>query len=58
MAALDDGERAAIALATTLRADLLLMDDRVGVAMGLVGNLAQREEGPVTHLRGSLGISG
>jgi predicted nucleic acid-binding protein len=30
--ALDDGERAAIARATTLRADLLLMDDRAGVA--------------------------
>ena len=28
---LDEGERAAIALATSLRADLLLMDDRKGV---------------------------
>lgn len=31
-AGLDDGERAAIALATALHADLLLMDDRTGVA--------------------------
>jgi predicted nucleic acid-binding protein len=30
--ALDDGERAAIALATALHADLLLMDDRAGAA--------------------------
>ncbi len=29
---LDDGERAAIALAVALKADLLLMDDRAGVA--------------------------
>lgn len=29
---LDDGERAAIALSRTLRADLILMDDRAGVA--------------------------
>ena len=29
---LDDGERAAIALSGTLRADLILMDDRAGVA--------------------------
>ena len=32
LAALDDGERAAIALAVRLRADLVLMDDRAGVA--------------------------
>jgi predicted nucleic acid-binding protein len=32
LAALDDGERAAIVLATALRADLILMDDRLGVA--------------------------
>jgi predicted nucleic acid-binding protein len=31
-AALDDGERATIALATAIQADLLLMDDRAGVA--------------------------
>jgi predicted nucleic acid-binding protein len=30
---LDDGERAAIALALTLKADLVLMDDRAGVAV-------------------------
>jgi predicted nucleic acid-binding protein len=30
--ALDEGERAALALAMALRADLLLMDDRTGVA--------------------------
>jgi predicted nucleic acid-binding protein len=33
--ALDDGERAAIALALSLRADLILMDDRAGVAAAL-----------------------
>ena len=33
MAPLDDGERAVIALAATLSADLLLMDDRAGVAL-------------------------
>lgn len=32
VAALDDGERAVIALAGALRADLLLIDDRAGVA--------------------------
>jgi predicted nucleic acid-binding protein len=32
---LDDGERAAIALALSLRVDLLLMDDRGGVAAAL-----------------------
>jgi predicted nucleic acid-binding protein len=31
--ALDDGERAALALALALKADLLLMDDRAGVAV-------------------------
>ncbi len=31
--ALDDGERAAIALALALKADLILMDDRAGVAV-------------------------
>ncbi|MGA3309147.1 MAG: DUF3368 domain-containing protein [Xanthobacteraceae bacterium] len=30
---LDEGERAAIALATTIGADLILMDDRAGVAV-------------------------
>jgi len=30
---LDDGERAAIALALSLKADLVLMDDRAGVAV-------------------------
>ena len=30
---LDDGERAAIALAVALKADLVLMDDRAGVAL-------------------------
>jgi predicted nucleic acid-binding protein len=30
---LDDGERAALALAAELRADLILMDDRAGVAV-------------------------
>ena len=33
MAALDDGEQAAIALATAVGADLVLMDDREGVAV-------------------------
>ncbi|MGH7040085.1 MAG: DUF3368 domain-containing protein [Stellaceae bacterium] len=33
LASLDDGERAAIALATAIKADLLLMDDRAGVAV-------------------------
>ncbi len=32
LADLDDGEQAAIALAATLKADLILMDDRAGVA--------------------------
>src|SRR6266545_3833097 len=32
-AALDEGERAAIALATSIGADLILMDDRAGVAL-------------------------
>jgi predicted nucleic acid-binding protein len=32
LAALDDGERAAIALAVSEQADLILMDDRAGVA--------------------------
>jgi predicted nucleic acid-binding protein len=32
LAALDDGERAAIVLAARLRAELILMDDRAGVA--------------------------
>jgi predicted nucleic acid-binding protein len=31
--ALDDGERAALTLALTLKADLILMDDRAGVAV-------------------------
>jgi hypothetical protein len=31
--ALDEGERAAIALATSIGADLILMDDRAGVAL-------------------------
>jgi predicted nucleic acid-binding protein len=33
LASLDEGERAAIALAATIKADLLLMDDRAGVAV-------------------------
>lgn len=33
---LDDGERAAIALALSLKADLILMDDRAGVAAASV----------------------
>jgi predicted nucleic acid-binding protein len=44
---LDEGERAAIALATSLRADLLLMDDRDGVA-------AARSKG--LRVTGTLGI--
>ena len=32
LVALDDGERAAIALASAMHANLLLMDDRLGVA--------------------------
>jgi predicted nucleic acid-binding protein len=37
---LDDGERAAIALALSQRVDLLLMDDRGGVAAALAQGLA------------------
>jgi predicted nucleic acid-binding protein len=37
---LDDGERAAIALAMELQADLILMDDRVGVAAARARGLA------------------
>lgn len=33
LAELDDGEREAIALASAINADLLLMDDRAGVAV-------------------------
>jgi len=33
LASLDDGERAAIALAAAVKADLLLMDDRAGVVV-------------------------
>jgi predicted nucleic acid-binding protein len=39
-AALDDGERAAIALAVSLSAELLLMDDRAGVAVARARGLA------------------
>lgn len=39
-ATLDDGERAAIALAVSLRAELLLMDDRAGVAAARARGLA------------------
>jgi predicted nucleic acid-binding protein len=38
--ALDAGERAAIALAVSLRADLILIDDRSGVAAALAQGLA------------------
>jgi predicted nucleic acid-binding protein len=48
LAALDDGERAAIALAVTVKADLFLIDDRDGAAV------ARREGFPVT---GTLGVS-
>lgn len=37
---LDDGERAAIALAAAMRADLLLMDDRAGVRVSRAKGLA------------------
>ena len=37
--ALDDGERSAIALALSRRADLILMDDRSGVAAALAYGL-------------------
>ncbi len=37
---LDEGERAAIALATSIGADLILMDDRVGVAAAYRHGLA------------------
>jgi predicted nucleic acid-binding protein len=46
-ASLDDGERAAIALATAIKADLLLMDDRAGVA-------AARAQG--IEVTGTLGV--
>ena len=39
-ATLDDGERAAIALATSIGADLILMDDRAGVAVAYRHGLA------------------
>jgi predicted nucleic acid-binding protein len=39
MPPIDDGEKAAIALAVALRADLVLMDDRVGVAVAPKGSL-------------------
>ena len=38
--ALDEGERAAIALATSIGADLILMDDRAGVAVAYRRGLA------------------
>jgi len=38
-AALDEGERAAIALATSIGADLILMDDRAGVAVAYQARL-------------------
>jgi predicted nucleic acid-binding protein len=38
--ALEDGERAAIALGQVLRADLILMDDRRGVAVALAEGFA------------------
>jgi predicted nucleic acid-binding protein len=46
-AALDDGERAAIALGVSLSAELLLMDDRAGVVavtgtLGLLDRAARR----------------
>jgi predicted nucleic acid-binding protein len=47
VADLDEGERAAIALATSIGADLILMDDRAGVAV------AQRHGLAVT---GTLGV--
>jgi predicted nucleic acid-binding protein len=47
LASLDEGERAAITLATTIKADLLLMDDRAGVA-------AARAQG--IEVTGTLGI--
>jgi predicted nucleic acid-binding protein len=37
---LDEGERAAIALATSIGADLILMDDRAGVAVAYRRGLA------------------
>ena len=40
LVALDDGERAAIALAGAMHADLLLMDDRLGVATARLRGLA------------------
>lgn len=46
-AALDEGEAEALALAATLRADLILMDDRAGVA-------AARAEG--FAVMGTLGV--
>lgn len=40
LSALDDGERGAIALAAEIHADLLLMDDRAGVAAARARGLA------------------
>ena len=48
---LDDGEQAAIALAATLKADLLLMDDREGVIVARSKGLA------VTGTLGVLGLA-
>jgi predicted nucleic acid-binding protein len=39
LAGLDDGEREAIELASAIRADLLLMDDRPGVALARIRGL-------------------
>ena len=47
LASLDDGERAAITLAAEIKADLLLMDDRAGVA-------AARAQG--IEVTGTLGV--
>ena len=47
LASLDEGERAAIALAAAIKADLLLMDDRAGVA-------AARAQG--IEVTGTLGV--
>jgi predicted nucleic acid-binding protein len=50
--ALDEGERAALALARTLSADLVLMDDRAGVAV------ARRQGFTVTGTLGVLDLAG
>ncbi len=51
---LDEGERAAIALATSVGADLILMDDRAGVAVAYRHGLTVTGTLGVLDLRGGV----